>query len=168
MNENIRAAFADSDQSYLARCLAQRQPGEGGAGSRFLSALTLEDLQNAAWEEYAHGAIQAPAIGFRAPIHGRLGIIRLSDLDPQTVVVLDDRKSTGKVAAVVEGVLGPEVDFTVLLLGPGSEKGKLVVWTFFPGEPINPSQVDAQEYAHGTQVTAARAIELGLEWAKIG
>lgn len=164
----IAAAFGATDPEYLARCIEQRQPGAGGAGSRFLSTLTLDELRGAAWVEYAHGAIQAPATGFRAPIKGRLGIVRLSDLDPQAEVVLDDRKVTGQVTPIVEGALGPEVDFTVLLIGPGRD-GKEVIWTFFPGEPINPSSLPAEgDTAHGTKVSVARALELGLEWAKIG
>lgn len=167
IRSTVRAAFAASDPAYLERCLAQRLPGTSGAGSRFLTALTLDELQNAQWEEYAHPAIGGGARGFRASIRGRLGIIRLSDLGPTTVVTLDDRKGTGMVTPVVDSVLGPEVDFTVLLLGP--DDGKEVVWTFFPGEPINPSQVKAEgSNAHGTQVSVADAIALGLEWAKIG
>lgn len=162
----VRAAFAASDPSYLERCLAQRLPGAAGAGSRFLSTLTLDDLQSAPWEEYAHPAISGGAKGFRAPIRGRLGIVRLADLDPQATVTLDDRKSTGWVEPTIEGVLGPEQDFTVLIIGP--HEGKEVVFTFFPGEPINPSRVQAEgATAHGTKVTVEEALKLGLEWAKI-
>lgn len=167
-NSRILAAFAASDPSYLAKCLEQRQPGEGGAGSRFLQSTTLDQLQGADWAEYSHPEIKSPACGFRAPVPGRLGIIKLADLDPQAEVFLDDRKGTGKVTPVVVGVLGPQVDFTVLLLGPDREPGKEVVWTFFPGEPINPSQVDSKDFPHGTTVSVAKAIGLGLEWAKIG
>lgn len=166
--ERILAAFAATDPSYLASCLAQRQPGQGGAGSRFLSATTLEDLQNVAWEEYSHPAISSPARGYRAPIRGRFGLLRLADLNPETEVVLSDPKSTGNVEAVVEGALGPEVDFTVLLLGPDRSSGKEVVWTFFPGEPIMPSRIETRDFPHGTKVSAVKALELGLEWAKVG
>lgn len=164
----VASAFANSDAAYLESCLAQRNPGQGGAGSRFLSPVTLEELQRAAWEEYAHPAVMAGCRAFRAPIAGRIGIVRLSSLAPETEVTLDDRKSIGKVEAVVKGVLGSEVDFTVLLTGPREGTEGFEVWTFFPGEPINPSQVETTHYPHGTTVTAAEALTLGLEWAKIG
>ncbi len=164
--DRVRAAFGNSDQGYLERCVAQRQPGPGGAGSRFLEATSLGEIRDAAWEAYSHPQVAAPAVAFRAPLRGRFGLVRLDSLQSETAVVLDDRKATGQVMPVVSGVMGPEVDFTVLLLGPDRETGKEVVWTFFPGEPISPSSVPAAGNA-GRQVTAAEAIGLGLEWAKI-
>lgn len=166
--DRIAAAFA-VDPDYMASCLAQRQPGQGGAGSRFIQAMTLQELVAADWQPYEHPAVAAPAVAFVAPIPGTFGLIRLADLPADTEVTLDDRKGVGQVMPVVQGVQGPQVDFTVLLLGPTREDPtKECVWTFFPGEPISPSQVPATgETAHGTKVTAAQAIELGLEWAKI-
>lgn len=168
VSDRIRRAFAASDTGYLGSCLLQRNPGASAAGSRFLSTLSLDDLQGAAWEEYSHGAVKAPAVAFKAPIRGRFGLIRLSDLSPEAMVTLRDPKNTGNVEAVTEGVLGPEVDFTVLLLGPSRESGEEVVWTFFPGEPIMPSSVKTEEYGDGTKVSVANALALGLEWAKVG
>lgn len=166
MNERIKNALM-SDVEYAEKCLAQRQPGEGGAGSRFLAETTLAMLCAADWQPYEHPEIEGPAVGFRAEIPGRLGIVRLDSLEPDRLVVLCDPKETGFVEACVEGELGPEVPFTVLLLGPSLEGDKEVIWTFFPGEPIQPSRVETSDFPDGTPASAAAAIELGLEWAKI-
>ena len=168
MTIDPRTAFENTDPAYLASCLAQRQPGEGGAGSRFLEPTTLDQLTGADWQPYEHPAVQAPATAFRAPIKGRLGIVALARLDSDLEVVLDDRKGTGKLEVVIKGQLGPEVEFTTLLVGPSREDSeKLVIWTFFPGDPIGPSQLEIGQYNHGDTITVAEAIELGLEYGKI-
>jgi hypothetical protein len=161
----VRAAFENSDKGYLERTLTQRQPGKGGAGSRFKRETSLEEVKNAGWVPYTHPAVVAPATAFRAPLAGTVGLIRLDSLQPDTEVVLRDGHSTDFVEACVPGGQGPEVDFTVVLLGPDRETGKEVVWTFFPGEPIGPSKIPAAGN-DGRRLTALEAIGLGLEWAK--
>jgi len=98
-------------------------------------------------------------------LKGRLGIIELASLPTNTVVTLDDRKNTGKVSATVKGVLGPEVDFTVIILG--IENGMEVVFTFHPGAPVSPSQVQCELGMHDKQVSIAEALGMGLTMAKI-
>lgn len=171
----VAAAFSASDQAYLVRTLETRNPGQAALGSRFLNELTLDQVRDAGWGSYSHPDIQAPAQGFRAPIPGRLGIVRLAALDAsQEVSLLDGHVSndcpagSGFVHAVVKGVEGPAVKHTTLLLGPASKEDQtLVVWTFFPGDPIMPSRLESKD-RHGTKVTVADAIALGFEWAKIG
>jgi len=102
---------------------------------------------------------------FKAELPGQLGIIGLAGLPADAVVTLDDRKNTGKVSAVVEGVRGEEVPFTVLILG--LEQGDEVVFTFHPGDPVRPSQVQAEPGLHGRTVTVSEALAMGLEMAKI-
>jgi len=101
---------------------------------------------------------------FVANISGRLGIVELRSLHSDSIVTLDDRKNTGKVEAVVQGVRGKIKDYTVLILGP--EQGEEIVYTFHPGDPVRPSQIPA-EGMHGRQVTVSEALDMGLEIAKI-
>lgn len=171
----MAAAFAASDQGYLVRTLATRNPGAQALGSRFLNELTLEQVRDAGWEPFFHPEIQAPAQGFVAPIPGRLGIVRLADIASTTQVILLDGhvsdaspNGSGFVMPVVKGVEGPQVERTTLLLGPaGKDDRTIVVWTFFPGDPIQPSKVESQG-RHGQVVSVLEAVALGLVWAKIG
>ena len=161
--------FAATDPAYLASCFAQRNPGPDARGSRFFVPQTAKSLVDARWEPYEHPAIQAPARAFRAAIAGRVGIVRIAELPPETTVLLSDPKGTGHAEAEVQMELGawPTSDFTVLLVGPDrADPSKEVVWTFFPGEPIAPSRLPAADWA-GTRVTPLRAIELGFEYAKV-
>jgi len=155
---------------YWANCLAQRAELSGkAAGSVYLgvSPSELEEmLLKAEWKPYFHPAIRESAAGFKAAIPGRLGVVRLADLPLDAMVTLDDRKNTGKVSAVVKGILGPEVDFTVLIIG--LHEGEEVVFTFHPGDPVRPSQVQTEPGMHGRQVTVSEAIKMGLETAKVG
>lgn len=156
------------DSAYWEQTLIQRLPG--GAGSVVLGsydAASLEEaLQTMEWESYSHPAVQEGCHAFFThDLKGRLGIVELASLPTDTVVTLDDRKNTGKVSAIVKGVLGPVVDFTVIILGP--EDGVEVVFTFHPGEPVRPSQVQHETGMHGQQVTISEAQSLGLEMAKI-
>ena len=96
---------------------------------------------------------------------GELGIVKLSDLDPAAEVTLDDRKHTGNVSATVSGIRGKYVNFVVAILGV--ENGKEILFTFHPGDPVNPSKVKTEPGMHGKVVTAAEALKMGLETAKI-
>ena len=174
MNEiNTRIARAvgaikAADSAYWNQTLTKRLPG--GAGSMVLGdfdAASLEEaLLAAAWEPYSHSAVQEGCSAFLTrDLEGRLGIVELASLPPDTVVTLDDRKNTGKVSAVVDGVLGPVVDFTVIILG--DENGVEVVYTFHPGEPVRPSQVQCEAGMHGRRVTIAEALEMGFAMAQV-
>lgn len=165
MNNRISRAFAATPAAYLERCFAQRNPGPSQAGSCFSTAQDVESMLAVEWAPYEHPALMAGCSAYRAPIGGSVGLVQLSQLDPSTPVRLDDSKNTGKVCAVVGGVRSEEKDFTVLILGP--HEGSEVVYTFHPGEPIAPSQVDAGG-RHDTVVSAAEALKLGLEFAKVG
>lgn len=161
-------AIKNLDSAYWQQTLTQRLPG--GAGSQVLGvsdAVSLEEALLAAnWESYSHEAVQEGCHAFATrDLAGRLGIVELASLSTDTVVTLDDRKNTGKVSATVKGVLGPVVDFTVIILG--IENGVEVVFTFHPGAPVSPSQVQCELGMHGKQVSVAETIGMGLAMAKI-
>ena len=122
-------------------------------------------LRGVRWVRYPHPNIEFPAVGFLADIPGRVGIITLSDLDPQHPVVLEDPKGTGAVSAVVENV-GDRimVGHTTMILGPREDGQGEQVWTFHPGDPIRPSEVPASKAGIST---VGEAVALGLEYAKV-
>jgi len=154
---------------YFEKTVAGRLP-ETGAGSivdGFESAEELEKaLVAASWESYSHPAVMAGTEAFiTKDVRGKLGMIDLVDLPAGTFVTLDDRKRTGKVSCTVEGVRGEDVDFTVIILG--KHEGEEVVFTFHPGDPVDPSQVQVEPGMHGKQVAVAEALGMGLAKAKI-
>lgn len=176
--QRLRMAIADTKklfpkgqeaQSYWATTVAQRLDRPDACGSVFTGIHTPEQLEQAIlaaeWEEYSHPAVTEGCEAFRASISGQLGVVGLVSLPGETEVTLDDRKGTGKVSAVVSGVRGETVDFTVLILG--KEDGKEVVFTFHPGDPVRPSQVQAEPGLHSKKITAAQAIQMGMTTAKI-
>jgi hypothetical protein len=154
---------------YFEKTLAQRAELSGKAvGSIFESVdeIGLEKMiLSSEWEEYSHPAVMDGCVAYKAAIPGRLGIVELSQLPANTVVRLDDRKSTGQVSCVISGARGEIVPFTVLILGP--EQGKEVVFTFHPGDPIRASQVQNEPGMHGREITVAEALAMGLATAKI-
>lgn len=162
--------FANTDSKYLASCLKMRNPGPKSVGSVFDQPQTIESLATAEWVSYCHTDVKEPAQAFQADIPGHVGVMPLADLLPDTVVVFDDRKETGNLEVVVPNTaMMPAVSWTTLLVGPDREEPeKTVVWTFFPGNPIMPSQIPTgEEHNHGDKITAAKAMELGLEFAKV-
>jgi hypothetical protein len=155
--------------AYWQQTLKQRLP-VGGAGSIVLGVETAEELEqkllSADWESYSHPAIMEGCEAFLArDIRGLLGVKALGEIAADTLVTLDDRKNTGKVSAVVQGVRGDEVDFTVLIVG--KEEGRDVVFTFHPGEPVAPSKVSAEAGLHGKTVTVKEALAMGLTTVKL-
>ncbi|OGZ54061.1 MAG: hypothetical protein A3H64_00430 [Candidatus Ryanbacteria bacterium RIFCSPLOWO2_02_FULL_45_11c] len=160
---------------YWEKTLNQRiacsSTAAGSVYEQFEDPVTLESaLMVARWKPYSHPAIAPGCEAFAAFIPGRMGVVPLRDLPSDAIVVLDDRKGTGKVSAVVKGVLGPRVAFTVLILGREKDKEGNeyeIVFTFHPGEPVRPSPVDATPGLHGKKVTVAETLAMGLEMAKI-
>lgn len=174
MHHNERIALAvettrSTIPGYFENTLAQRAgKSEKAAGSVYpeVDCAELERrLLTAEWELYSHDAVTPGCVAFKAALPGEFGMVDLASLPAEKVVTLDDRKNTGKVSATVKGVRGKMVPFTVLILGLGS--GKEVVFTFHPGDPVRPSQVQAQAGMHGRQVTVAEALGMGLSTVKI-
>jgi len=159
------------DSAYWQQTLKQRLAA-GGAGSIVDGYDSTEELEKAlkaaSWTEYSPSEdVADPAcVYFKTQdLGGRVGVIDLGSLSDDSVVVLDDRKNTGKVSAVIEGVLGAQVSYIVAILG--IENGVEVIFTFHPGEPVNPSKVQAQPGLHGKTVSVAQAMKMGLSTAKI-
>jgi len=154
---------------YFEKTVAGRLP-ETGAGSIVDGFESVEELEKALltanWEPYSHPAVMAGTEAFiTKDIRGQFGMIDLVDLSTDVVVTLDDSKNTGQVSCTIEGVRGEDVDFTVIILG--KHEGEEVVFTFHPGDPVDPSQVQVEPGMHGQRVTVSEAIGMGLKTVKI-
>ena len=157
--------------SYWHDTLDQRAGLSGKAQGSVYPGISSDDLEalvkGAKWVEYSHKDILPVAQGFRANIPGQMGIVSISEIPTGTELRLDDQKGTGKLSLVAVGVERKSVDFSVLLLGPNGDD--IVVWTFFPGEPIQPSELKASEvYRHGDVISFEEARKLGFSFVKVG
>jgi hypothetical protein len=168
--ENIKSIAAD----YWASTLAQRSEVTGAGSTYDRSPEEIEAaILNSTWEEYAHEAVAPGCIAFISydMPKGRLGIIDLIDLKEDKFVILDDRKSTGTVSAVIPGIKSQNFPgFTVLILGMEKNAEGIateVVFTFHPGNPVAPSTIKTDAGLHNKAVTIAQAKAMGLTTAKI-
>lgn len=148
----VASAFQNTDPEYLERSIKQRTPGPEAAGSTFSGPVSIQDLIQADWKPYKHPAISSPAVGFKAPIPGTLGIADINDISVPNDVMFqpahggkamtkEPNPQTGETEVLAEAVANipaaaRKVEHTTLLLGPSREDpNKLQVWTFFPGDP---------------------------------
>jgi len=164
--ENTKAVVPGYFESTCAQ-RASLDPKAAGSIVEGITASKLEDkILNVEWEEYSSpSALPGVTVFKTRDISGRLGVVDLSLLPNDLTVTLNDSKNTGQVYAVMNGVLGPKVDFTVIILG--EEQGKEVVFTFHPGDPVNPSLVQMDPEMDGLEITVEEALEMGLETVKI-
>jgi len=148
-----------------------RQRLTGGAGSCFENISSIEEMEErllkANWspiqdENVAEGC---KAYVTKDILGGRFGLVEIKSLPDNSTLVADDRKGTGKVSLTVSGQKGAYVQETYLIIGP--EQGEDVVFTFHPGPPVRESKVQTSELPHGTEVSKAKALEMGFELAKL-
>jgi len=158
------------DMPHFKNTFLMRNPGADSEGSIFNEPQTPESLMAADWKEFSHPAIQAPAIGYSAPIPGSMNLIKLDTLDPQTPVRMEvgHKGESEYVTALLSpadvGQKGTPVNHTVILLGP-SDDG-LIVWTFHPGDPIRPSTTTPSAETEAAK-TVEDVIRLGFQYGKI-
>ena len=160
-------AIEQEDPEYWEKTLLSRL--QNGVGSR-TNFKTIQELRAAlrktTFVPYKHEAIAEDCIAFECNIGGFLGIV---PIESQRRYQLQDPKGTGKVTPVLAAEPGVTfkrpVEFSVLICG--EEKGKLVAFTFHPGEPVRPSEVAASEGMVGKVITGKEALELGLTYAKV-
>ena len=170
-SNEVKAAIQRSlDMPHFKNTFITRNPGPESEGSTFKRRQTPQSLMKANWKPFSHPSIQAPAIGYSAPIPGTMNIVKLTELDPDTPVrmVLGHKGETPFVTALLSprdiGMTGIPVDHTVILLGPGEDG--LIVWTFFPGDPIMPSSTEPSAETDAVE-TVEDAINLGFMYGKI-
>lgn len=163
-----RTSTTEALADHWTGLLASRTPGPRAAGSvcDVPEGFSLvEALRASSWQPFEHPAVKAPAVAFWTDdLQGSLGIVKLAKLHPATLVTLRDAHATGFLSAELYGTRGDR-EGVCMILGP--TEGGEVVYTFHPGAPVKPSTVKATDELNGQQITAARAIELGLETAKL-
>jgi hypothetical protein len=181
----VRAAIYNSTVGSLMRTLETRNPGPKNMGSVFTIEKDIHDLLMALWEEYKHPAVEAPAQAFKASIGGYVKVQTMAWAKLWfglygKMALIDSHKDpknpagSGFVEACIEidpkdkDVLLPAmyVDHTTILIGPGDQPEKQVVWTFFPGDPIQPSKVK-DDGLHNKIVTWKEAAEMGFKYVKL-
>lgn len=170
MNAIIEKAVANTKRlvpGYWENTVKARlNNGIGSIYDQFSSVEELEKaLLTANWKETTHPAVMKGCRAYVTNLEGRFGIVEISELPADTVLIADDRKNTGCVAMTVEGIRGKVVSETYLIIG--EEQGEDVVYTFHPGEPIRPSVVEVSTVSHGSKVSVKEAKELGFDLAKI-
>lgn len=170
MNNTVITALSNTPADHMEKTLRSRNPGPEAFGSRWESPQNMETLKAADWEEYSPPGLLPQCEAYKAALPGRLGIIDLNTLPgdtPLEVVVdgHDDRWKQAKFAAP-PGFELPRVGHTTLIIGPdedGSNGGKDLVWTTFPGDPVRPDH--SSELIGKT--TVAEALAQGFLWAKV-
>lgn len=183
----VAEALEEAAQSgYLAKVLDQRNPSSPNkAGSYFLEDQDLQSLKAANWEPYSHPAIGGPAQGFRAPIPGVVGVVKLSDLPQDMMVMATDPKETHgtegggfSIEAKLDNDSLPTSEYTTALLGPARDSDKLTLWTVFPGDPTGASIVgthaqsplkpkDPGSFKVWEEIPVRDALAQGFEYGKV-
>jgi hypothetical protein len=163
----VQNAF-NANPDNVQKVLVTRNPGPNAMGSVFGEAQTPQSLAAADWQPYSHPSIQSPAAGFVAKIPGTVGVVELNTLNPSMPVKLVDGHETGFLAPAVQVPRGIKSEHTTLLLGPIDKDGTEGVWTFFPGDPILPSELKADDVPEDKmEITVSEAINMGFEFAKV-
>lgn len=172
----LAALAASADMAHFLAAFETRNPGPNAEGSVFLEPQTPESLARVEWREANDPAISAPAVGFVSDLPGKLGIIDLASLDPETPCTMQKghRGTVEFVAPIIARANLPEdrreVAFTTILLGPKDAKNgdhTEIVWTFFPGSAVPPSTMTPSEATAAVR-TVADARALGFDYGKVG
>lgn len=176
-NEYVKQAILSTkafDEGYYWSCIKQRLPSSGeGRGSIVDFDGSAEEFEkfllNANWEEVGDCPnLLEDCKAFKTnDIKGHLGVIALDELDPKTELVLDDFKKVGVLTPVTEGFVSTILYPTYIIVG--KEGDKELMFTFHPGEPVQPSTLKPScDIIHeGAKITVSEAIKLGLKFAKI-
>lgn len=178
LTERVRKAIASTKRclpDYWEATLAQRSLLSGRAVGSVYQGMTPDQIESmvlaAEWEPYGNPAVMTGCTAAIASLPGRLGLTRLDELPNDKPVYLLDPKKTGKCSAVIAGILGPWVPFSVLILGmekleDGSEEQEEeIVFTFHPGDPVRASELPVE--GNAGRVSVAEAIALGFELGKV-
>lgn len=169
----VAEAIQNTPIDYMNSILEMRNPGPNAIGSMFEKTQSKESLMGFDWKPYEHQDIVSPAVGYSAEIPGFFGLVTINmaafwDLP---LYLVPSRKGTGFMEVVTRVSRESSLihshlyrTFSVALLGPG-DSGKTILWTVFPGEPIQPSTMPVDG---GPRLISPREAEgLGFSWAKI-
>lgn len=160
-----------NDKTYFDSMLDQRIEGPKNAGSSYIVSSPeelYETLMSQEWEETTHPEVMPGCRVFKTNLPGLEGIIDLNTLPDDAELYAIDPKSTGIVAIGVGRVPKKFVEETYLIIGKEEIDGKEedMVFTFHPGEPVRPSQIETKDMPDGKRVSLEEARSLGFDKAK--
>ncbi len=173
-NEVIKAINKTKEKipQHWNTTVSMRLNGPGSYYRQYDEVETLEAaLLESEWTLFKHPEIMNGCeayISNNKELAGQTGMIELGLLsDPEDYEVkLIDAKNTGFLSAVIgmnaHIVADAEAtNFTVIIIG--EHQGEKVVFTFHPGNPVEPSSITGEERT----VTVQEALDLGFGLAKI-
>lgn len=175
--ETIKKAFENAkkiqmgEKTYFELLLEQRMEGPNNSGSSYevesLEEL-YENLLKQEWEETTHPDVIQGCRVFRTYLKGLKGIVDLNYLPNDVELYAIDPKQTRKIGIAAANIKKCPTHVTYLIIGKENINGKDedVVFTFHPGEPIRPSQVETLDIPDGTKLTKEQAKILGFDMVK--
>lgn len=160
-----------SDKTYLDVMLGQRIEGPTNAGSSYQvdsPEELYEQLISQEWVETTHPDVMPGCRVFKSKLAGLEGILNLDKLPDDVELYAIDPKETGKIGMGAGKVEKNLVEETYLIVGKENINGKDedVVFTFHPGEPVRPSEVETKDIPDGTRLNKEQAKELGFDKVK--
>ena len=123
-----------------------------------------EKIKTADWQEVVHPDVMSGCTAFKANVPGLLGIMPIAKLPEDADLFTIDTKKTGFIGIGCTGVQKMPVAFSYLILG--MEGDLEVVYTFHPGEPVRPSEIETTDIPAGKKITKEEALSMGFELCK--
>ena len=178
-SRTVKEAFMNAalikmgNTNYQDIMIDQRMDGPFNSGSSY--DLTAEDIKRAVegaeWKETSHVDVAPNCRVFVTEDipYGRTGIMDIANMPDDTTFYAIDPKHTGMISIGAAYVPKTPEDKTYLIIGPeyidGEEKS--VVYTFHPGEPVQPSTIKASDQLYnGMKLTKEQVLSFGFGKAK--
>lgn len=172
--------FLPREHAGYFRACEEKHFGDRAVGSVFDSPTDLRELLGAgalqeggllrddSRDRAALIADGAPADAFlgdcrylRVPARGRMGMLRASELDPDTRVIAIRTKPGAPCSPVIFGQTGADCDFATVIIGPNEPRdGTLpstseMLFTAHPGPPVKPPD----GFEEGEQLTVGEVLD---------
>ena len=160
-----------TDKTYLDVMLGQRIEGPTNAGSSYEVSSPkelYEKLISQEWIETTHPDVMPGCRVFKSNLAGLEGILNLDKLPDDVELYAIDPKATGKIGMGAGQVEKNPSKETYLIVGKENIDGKDedVVFTFHPGEPVRPSEVETKDIPDGTRLSKEQAKRFGFDKVK--
>lgn len=178
--QEIRKILPEEQQSYFQSIDKKYFNAETSVGSRFLDAKNLAELLQFAFEQ--RGSLDGDdrealvQVGvnpetlmkecryLKVDTKGEVGIVKVSDLSPDTKVKVIRTKPGTPCSLVAEQENLPRTDFGTVIIGLNEKTNeddpepstKEMIWTAHPGAPIRPAYEDI--WPEGSEITAQEVV----------
>ena len=167
MNKRILDALNNNKKINYYDCLFDNRiegPKNTGSSYKLKKEELEEKIKTADWQEVVHPDVMQGCTAFKANIPGLLGIMPIAEMPEDAVLFTIDTKKTGFIGIGCTGVQKMPVDYSYLILGMEGEME--VVFTFHPGEPVRPSEVETADIPAGKKISKEEALSMGFELCK--